>query len=72
MYKTMGGGYWTGLWSDLNVVEQEPVRLELMPKPEIKIEKHFSEDEEGLQEISNKFSLAWHSLKHVSFHEFFS
>ena len=69
MYKTMGGGYWTGLWSDLSpeecAVEQEPVRLEVMPKAEIKIEKHFGEDE-AVDELSSQFSLAWNSLKHVN------
>ena len=72
MYKTMGGGNWTGLWSagedasPLPVQEPEPVRLEVMPKSEVKIDKVFG-DEEANEELSRQFSLAWHSLKHVRF-----
>ena len=72
MYKTMGGGCWTGLWSKLSeegtspaaAPVQEPVRLEVMPRAEIKIDKVFGE-EEATEELSRQFSLAWHSLKHV-------
>ena len=70
MYKPMGGGNWTGLWSvgeaTTPVQEPEPVRLEVMPKSEVKIDKVFGE-EEATEELSRQFSLAWHSLKHVRF-----
>merc|ERR1712018_340222 len=64
----MGGGCWTGLWTSFQEEEtspvQEPVRLEVMPRAEIKIDKVFGE-EEATEELSRQFSLAWHSLKHV-------
>lgn len=67
MYKTMGGGSWTGLWADQTPVVNEPkpvLSLELEPRQEIKIEQVFGQEEE-VEALSNQFSLAWHSLRHV-------
>ena len=73
MYKTMGGGSWTGLWA-AEVAEaktpwgpeqQPPVRIELEPLPQIKIDPHFG-NEEDVDQLSGQVSLAWNSIKHVS------
>ena len=66
MYKTMGGGSWTGLWADQTpVIPQPKVTLELEPLQQIKIDQVFGKEEE-VDALSSHFSLAWHSLKHVS------
>ena len=70
MYKTMGGGSWTGLWADVSggktpwQAEQPAIRLEVEPLQQIKIDPHFG-DEEKVDALSSQVSLAWHSLKHV-------
>ena len=69
MYKTMGGGSWTGFWSDPSSVTGTPtpnpkISLEVVPN-DIKIDKVFGQ-EEYVEALSSQFSLAWHSLKHVS------
>ena len=71
MYKTMGGGSWTGFWSDPSSVTGTPtpnpkISLEVVPN-DIKIDKVFGQ-EEDVEALSSQFSLAWHSLKHVSLH----
>ena len=72
MYKTMGGGSWTGFWSDPSSVTGTPtpnpkISLEVVPN-DIKIDKVFGQ-EEDVEALSSQFSLAWHSLKHVSLHQ---
>ena len=63
----MGGGSWTGLWADVSEkVEPPPVRLEVEPFQQIKIEKMFGQ-QEAVDAISSQVTLAWQSLKHVSF-----
>ena len=50
MYKAMGGGSWTGLWAaeaaegktPWGSEQQPPVRIELEPLPQIKIEENTS------------------------------
>jgi hypothetical protein len=65
MYKTMGGGSWTGLWADQAEPPMTPVvNLELEPRPAIHIETVFGQEEE-VEALSGQFSLAWQSLKHV-------
>ena len=69
MYKTMGGGSWTGLWAEVSSgktnLPQEPIiRLEVEPLQQIKIDPHFG-DEKDVDALSSQVSLAWHSLKHV-------
>jgi len=65
MYKTMGGGSWTGLWADQTPAQPKPVvSLELEPRQDIKIEQVFGQ-EEAVEALSSQFSLAWHSLRHV-------
>ncbi len=63
MYKTMGGGSWTGLWADVSVKTPQP-QLTLELEPLIKIDQVFGQEEE-VDALSTQFSLAWHSLKHV-------
>merc|ERR1719273_681782 len=47
MYKTMGGGSWTGLWADVSggktpwQSEHPAIRLEVEPLQQIKIDPHF-------------------------------
>lgn len=55
MYKTMGGGSWTGMWSDLDDISSS------MPSnsPETPVYSHTSQLGDG------QFSLAWQSLKQV-------
>ena len=74
MYKTMGGGSWTGFWTDQTPAPAAPIptpaiSLELEPRQEIKIDKVFGQDE-AVEALSSQFSLAWHSLKHVSYIKF--
>jgi len=72
MYKTMGGGSWTGLWAAEGAQgktpwgpeQQPPVRIELEPLPQIKIDPHFG-NEEDVDQLSGQVSLAWNSIKHV-------
>ena len=69
----MGGGSWTGLWAaeaaegktPWGPENQPPVRIELEPLPQIKIDPHFG-DEEAVDQLSGQVSLAWNSIKHVS------
>jgi hypothetical protein len=70
MYKTMGGGSWSGnsALQSSNTVEShlsiEPRISEEYPSDE---NKKAEEIEEAVQIITGQFSLAWQSLKHVSF-----
>jgi len=67
MYKTMGGGSWTGFWVEVENVKtpwpqeyvtQEPViELEVEPLEKIKIDPHFG-DEKDVDTLSSQVSLA--------------
>ncbi len=69
MYKTMGGGSWTGFWAspeslhggEQGQAQQTPITIELEPT----IKKMIEEQPENVQAITTQFSLAWQSLKHV-------
>ena len=71
MYKTMGGGSWSGLALPTS---GKNIESHLSIEPRITGEefhtnenKKAEEIEEAVQIITGQFSLAWQSLKHVSF-----
>ena len=71
MYKTMGGGSWTGLWADVSVKPEVPkIRLEVEPLQQIKIESMFGQ-QEAVDAISSQVSMDQHNLTNADKNESF-
>lgn len=73
MYKTMGGGSWTGLWAVIDKDEcgvNEEAVAAANQKVELQIGNFFGkeEDEAATEALKGQFSLAWQSLREVSTH----
>ena len=54
MYKTMGGGSWSGLWAATDSISVEESQANPPPIPKT-------------DDVVEEFSLAWQSLKQVTF-----
>ena len=74
MYKTMGGGSWSGSLTSSSSrsihshVSMEPSSMEEEYKPHLS--KRAEEIEEAVLVVTGQFSLAWQSLKHVRIYNF--
>lgn len=62
MYKTMGGGSWTGLWRE----EEAATATEAAPPTPAPKAAEELPMEETIEAVTGQFSLAWQSLKGVS------
>ena len=61
MYKTMGGGSWTGLWAEIDHEE-----CSINAEPADNSNGPASEVDEAIAAVTGQFSLAWQSLKQVT------
>ena len=73
MYKTMGGGSWSGILPPSSDHSEETLPhmsfepSSFQPEGNHHSNKKAEEIEEAVQVITGQFSLAWQSLKHVCF-----
>ena len=74
MYKTMGGGSWKGSLASSttnNVESHLSIEPNILGSDYKAAENKKAEEiEEAVQIITGQFSLAWQSLKHVSYSRF--